>query len=304
MSALDEIWSGHPGRSTFELVISAGARVVGAFPPPDGYGGWSRDAIAEEVNALFVAKPHVLTMALEAGVADDDALEAYVMAAIKHHLIDQAKGTDVGKLRRRFVNVLAEDPRFVHSTMAGETWVLAEFDGAVRSGELRALHAAAARVRGVFIERLNKAGPTPGPVADALRTVTAAVLAEARGAVTAQDLARVVFDRFFPAGEPTVYLDAPRSEQIADTAPGPEAKTLANAAARALFTTLGEKEKALLPHLGKAPEERAGLLEDTGPHETEALAAAVAAKIRAAVQDDTDADDVVLALRDMCRNAP
>lgn len=145
MSAIDEIRAGQPGAATLDLVVRAGVRVVRDFPPPEGYGSWSRDAIADEVGALFVAKPRLLTKALEAQVADDDALEAYVMVAVKHHLMDLAKSTDVGKLRRRFVNVLGGDDRFVRSTGTGETWTLAAFDGQVWSGELAELRSVAAR---------------------------------------------------------------------------------------------------------------------------------------------------------------
>src|SRR5262245_42100940 len=61
------------------------------------------------------------------------------MVAIKHHLMDLAKSTDVGKRRRRFVNVLGYDERFIRSTEAGEAWALAGFDGQVWSGDLAVL---------------------------------------------------------------------------------------------------------------------------------------------------------------------
>ena len=42
-------------------------------------------------------------------------LERLLLAAIKNWLKDQAKATEVGKLRRRLENVLGDDPRFVRS---------------------------------------------------------------------------------------------------------------------------------------------------------------------------------------------
>lgn len=244
--AIDEVRASAPGEATRDLVMRAGARAVGDFPRPEGYGSWTSDAIAETVAALFEAKPFLLTEALEAGVADDDALEAYVMVALKHHLIDEAKGTDVGRLRRRFVKVLGEDNRFVRSTAAGETWMLAEFKGRTSSDELEVLRAAAARVRGVYIEKLNKGGRTREPVADALRTVAAAVLAAAGGTVSAQDLARVVFERFFPGDEALEYIDEPGAEDVADSWQGPDFEVLIDATARSVFSSLTVKEKALL----------------------------------------------------------
>lgn len=84
----------------YSLVMRAGARVVGDFPPSQGFGVWTRDAIAVTIGSLFEAKPHPLTKALDAQVADDGAIEAFLLAALKRHLIDEAKKTDVGKMCR------------------------------------------------------------------------------------------------------------------------------------------------------------------------------------------------------------
>lgn len=307
MTALEELKAGKPGPATLALVVRAASRAVRAFPPREGYGRWTEDAVAEEVSVVFEQRPYLLTKALTAGVDSDEKLEAYLRTAVANAMKDQAKSTDVGKLRRRLVNVLGSDERFVHSTAAGETWVLAEFEGRAWTGDLVPLRRAAARVRGVFIDKLNPAGPTPGPVRDALRAVAAAVLREARAAVLAQDLAHVVFDRFFPSGHPTLYLDAPGGHTIADPRPGPESAVSTAAAARALFAALDEHEKALLPHLGQTPQTRRGRLPGVGPRETEAIADALTAKIAQAVVDDTEAEQVVLALLDLldlCRESP
>lgn len=304
MGALNEIRAGVPGQATLAIVQRAAGRAVRGFPPPEGYGEWSKEAVAEEVGELFERKPALLTKALTAGVENDERLEAYLVRVFDNALKDKAKSTDIGKLRRRFENVLGSDERFIRSEAAGETWVLAEFEGSVWSGDLAALRLAAAAVRGVFIEKLNPAGPTPVSVRDALRTIAAAVLGEARGAVLAQDLARVVFERFFASGQSVVYLDAPRGENIVDQRPRPEAGMLAESAARAVFANLDHKEKALLPHLGTTPEERLGLLEGVGPHEIEAIAEALRVKLAQAVVDDAEADKVVLALLGLCRDEP
>lgn len=304
VSALEELKAGKPGSATLALVMRAAGRAVRVFPPREGYGEWTQDAIAEEVSALFERRPHLLTKALIAGVDSDEKFDAYLGTVVANALKDQAKGTDVGKLRRRFVNVLGSDERFVHSAAAGETWVLAGFEGNAWTGDLVPLRRAAAKVRGVFIEKLNPAGPTPAPVRDALRTVAAAVLGEARAAVLAQDLAHVVLERFFPSGHSTRYLDAPGGESVADQRPGPEWAVSTDAAARAVFAQLDDYERALLPHLGEAPQERLGRLEGVGPRETEAIAAALTTKIAQAVADDAEADQVVLALFDLCREAP
>lgn len=312
VSAIDEIRAGRPGGATMAVSRRAGARVVGDFPPPEGFGSWTSDAIDVVLGSLFEAKPHLLTKALIAGVADDDALEAFVLVALRRHLIDEAKSTEVGKMRRRFANVLGKDPRFVFLDSPVDLWALVEYAHTLWSDDLDVLRAAAARVRGVYIVELNRAGRTPKAVADALRAVAAEVLTEARGAVPAQDLARVVLERFFPGEQPLAYLDEPgRGEiDIADTDAAPDAEpdvdfdVSVEAAAEVVYASLSPKERALMPHLGEVPEDRAGVLEDTGPAETEALAASVLERIRRAVADDADGEQVVRALLKLCRERP
>lgn len=304
MSALEEIQAGAPGRETLDAVLHAAGRATRRFPPRAGYQAWSQDAVADEVAEMFERQPFLLTKALISGLDTDSKLQAYLVSAFGNALKDKAKATDIGKLRRRFVTVLGSDDRFVHSTAAGETWSLVELQASRWSGHLTELRSAAAEVRGVFIGRMNSAGPTPAIVRDALRTISAAVLDEACGAVPAQDLARVVFDRFFPAGPSTVSLDAAGGDEMVIDQARPEAEPLCKAAARAVFGTLDGQDKALLPYLGRPPEARLGLLEGVGPHETEAIAASLTERIRRAVINDDQAEQVVLSLLDLCRDPP
>jgi hypothetical protein len=132
------------------------------------------------------------------------------------------------------------------------------------------------------------------------------VLAEACGAVSAQDLARVIMERFFAAEQPLEYLDEPGRDEDEDAAdgPGPDFEVLIDSAAESVFGSLSVKERALVPHLGTAAAKRVGVLEDTSSQETEALAESVGEKIRRAVRDDGEAEQVVLALLGMCRERP
>lgn len=304
--AIDEVRAGAPGERTRLLVVRAGARVVGDFPPPEGFGAWTRNAIEVAFGSLFEAQPHLFTKALARGVADDGALEAFVLVSLKRHLIDEAKKTEVGKMRRRFGNVLGKDARFVFLKVPVDSWALVEFAEHVWSDDLDVLRAAAARVHGVYILELNTAGPTPKRVADPLREVAAAVLAEACGAVPAQDLARVVLERFFPNERPLEYLDEPgrHEEEFADEEPGPDFEVLIDSAAESVFASLSVQERALVPHLGATEAERVGALQDTSSRETEALVASLTEKIRRAVREGGDEEQMVLALLDLCRDRP
>lgn len=266
MNAIDEVRAGRPGELTLALVMRAGARAVGRYPPPEGFGSWTREAVEVAVGSLFEKKPHLLSKALVAGVADDEALEAFVLVALTRHLIDEAKSTEVGKMWRRFVTVLGEDARFVFADFPVDCWALVGCAESVWSGDLDVLRAAAARVRGVYITELNKAGPTRKAVVHALREVAVAVVRETAAPVPAQDLARVVLERFFPGEQPLAYLDEPGrdADELAthppgpDSEPGPDFELSVEAAAESVYASLSANERSLVPHLGEAPADRLG----------------------------------------------
>jgi hypothetical protein len=72
-----------------------------------GFRSWADgDAVDELICAMFDEN---LSLLLECAVkAHDASLERLLLAAMKNWLIDQAKATEVGKLRRRLENVLCE----------------------------------------------------------------------------------------------------------------------------------------------------------------------------------------------------
>jgi hypothetical protein len=109
---------------------------------------------------MFVEEPQlVVGCALKAH--DDASLERLLLGAIKNWLIDQAKATEVGKLRRRVQNVLSEDARFVSSKCGQLRWALTDNASTVWQGEIDRPCAAARGVHGVQITRWNTSGPTP-----------------------------------------------------------------------------------------------------------------------------------------------
>lgn len=302
MTAIDEIRVGTPGDATLGLAMRSAARVVNDFAPRAGYSGWTREALEELVASLFAAKRGLLAAALASGVTSDDALGAFLLRATRNLLIDEARETDVGKMRRRLVTLLGRDPRFVFAKVPKHTWALVEFASVVWSDDLDVLRQAAARVRGVYVTKLNTAGPTPRKVADVLRAIAAAVLGEAAGAVPAQDLARVMLERLFPGAQAPVYLGEPGGEgqEFESLEPGPGFVIEVASAAESVFAALSGNERKLVPLLGATPAERVGALDGVGPSETEALVAAVRAKVAAAVLDDEDAEHVVLVLGNLC----
>lgn len=302
MSAIEEIRAGHPGELTLAVAIRSAARATADLRPPEGFGIWSRGALEEVLSALLEEKPFIFSQALEERVADDGALEAWLLRVIRNFWIDDAKSTEVGKMRRRLPAVLRGDDRFVHLMSPTESWALVEFAAVPFSGDVEGVRRAAGQVRGLYLEKLNAGGRTPKPVADVIRGVIAAVLTDEAGAVPAQVLAQLVLERLFPAAAPVKYLneDSEPEESFTDVGPGPDFQVLIDTAARSVFASLSQAERDLVPFLGLEPGERVGVLPGVGANETEALVASVMVKIRWATRDDEDFREVVAALLHMC----
>ncbi|MBK6873556.1 MAG: hypothetical protein IPJ14_07850 [Kineosporiaceae bacterium] len=297
--------SGECGPGTLALLRRLGAQVVGtsSFPPPDGHRHWDADAVDDLLADMFArsGRPFLLGCFLKA--TDDASLERLLLASIRNHLIDQAKTTNRGKLRRRLDGLLSKDTRFARGSVGGSAgWAVQGTIGSPWQGDVEDLHRAAASVRGVAVWRWNESGPTPRATVNALVTVAHAVLTAAGGVVRDEDLARVIEGRFALLAPPiTTALsgDDAWADPPAPAEDGPEALTVAEIQAEELWDSLSASERALLPHLGAPAEQLAAVLE-TGPKTANAIAAGLAEKLRTAVSDEELVEDVIAFLLRRC----
>lgn len=139
-------------------------------------------------------------------------------------------------------------------------------------------------------------GPTPRPAQEALVTVAAAVLAEAAGAVRAEDLAKVLLERFrheiAPESVVTLSLDD-AEEHPARINQEPE-QALAGVSADQLWVSLTGEQRAIVPYL-TTPEHAPAAL-GIGPKEAAAWRAQIIEHVRLATVDDPQAETVVISL--------
>lgn len=305
-SAYEELQTGGWGPVSFELLrrLVHQVRRAYGFPPPKDHAQWSDDAAYEVVLAMVTDKgPEFLTRCYTLAV-DDASLERLLLTSIKHYLIDEAKKTPRGKLRRRIARLMAEDTAYRKSKGSPPRWALADHaDGAVWQGELDDLIAQAALVRGVGITRWNHSGPTPKRTVHALKTILLRVLQHAQGAVREEDLAKVLEARFellAPAGVTPLFADEGSAAVIvelhaATTAPDP---TGAEGAAEDIWQRLSPNERLLLPHIDDDVHYVAQLLEIRQDH-----AAVVLSSLKAMLRDALPADErpaVMAALLQRC----
>lgn len=305
MSAFDEIGrrADAGGPETIRLLRELGAQVTrtSSFPPPSEHATWSAAAVDDLLADMFSQehRSRVFVLACYTQATDQGSLERLILQSIRNFLIDQAKGTERGKLRRRLDNLLSKDSRFIRPPdLKGiRAWALLNRLFGLWQGNLDTLHAAAARVRGHQVLRWNSAGKTPRQTVIALTAVCHGVIDHADGSVRDEDLAKVVEQRFALLAPP-VFVEMPDGSSAAAAAravSGDELWTNLGVQTRAeeLCAMLSLEERALLPVLGSSMDERRAAT-GLGRAATQALGDALADRLRLATVDDEDREGIVL----------
>ncbi|MFF4978272.1 hypothetical protein [Streptomyces sp. NPDC001083] len=302
---------GQLGPETFELLrrLVHQVRRSSGFPPPEGYEEWNDDAAYDVITAMLTREGtgQQFVTSCFALAADDASLERLFLTSIKNFLIDEAKKTPRGKLRRRIARLMGADVSFHRMLGPPPRWALSEPpEGAVWQGDLDDLVAEAWRVRGVGITRWNRSGPTPVQTVHALMTILVQVLRHARGAVREEDLAKVLesrFDLLSPARFTPLYADdgalaAPVEVNTAEADPAG-----AVGAAADIWQRLTANERLLLPYLDEDAHHAAQLLE-IGQAQAGAVLAGLKAKLLLALSQDSDREAVMGALLRRCADPP
>ncbi|KIF67351.1 hypothetical protein HY68_36210 [Streptomyces sp. AcH 505] len=305
--------SGELGGQTLELLRRLGRQVTrtSSFPPPQVHGHWSDDAVDDLLTDMLsrqgAGQRFFMTCFFKA--VDEASLERLFLTSIRNFLIDQAKMTDRGKLRRRFSARLAADDRFWKVPGPSPRWTLTSRpDGAVWQGGLDELVEVAWRVRGVGITRWNHSGPTPAGTVHALMTVLTAILEHAEGSVREEDLARALEARFellAPAQFVALHTDDGTLRDPTTSAQIPPGTVPGESEAQAgeIWSSLSRDERILLPYLGQRPDE-AALLLGTGPVQATAVLEGLRERLRLALSDDDQQIAVMGALLRRCEDPP
>ncbi|MBW3702598.1 MULTISPECIES: hypothetical protein [Streptomyces] len=308
-SAYEELQTGGLGPATFELLrrLVHQVRRGTGFPPPEGHTAWSDDAAYDVISAMLSREGagQRFVTACFTQAADEASLERLFLTSIKNFLIDEAKKTPRGKLRRRIARLMGEDAAYRKLKGSPPRWALADHvEGAVWQGDLDDLIAQAAQVKGVGITRWNHAGPTPRQTVHALKTVLLSVLRYAQGAVREEDLAKVLearFDLLEPARFTALYADegtvAETVEQhAAAAAPDP---TGVEGVAEDIWQRLTPNDRLLLPCIDEDAHHAAQLLEIRQGHAA-AVLSNLKTMLRNALSADIDPHAVMAALLRRC----
>ena len=250
---------GHFGPVTVRLLLTILRRQLPAFPvlrPASGRFGDGIDDLAQE---FFAAKGQAVTTQLLLEATDDGAVAALLTVSVRNFLIDQARRTDAGALRRRLGTVLASDSRFeqvLAGTPGAGRWRLAGSPAGVYAGALAPLAAAANTVE-ISVARWNSSRRAPIPTEE-LAALLEAVLAAAGGGVEIALLSHVVARRV-PELIAAADVSLPEFDdgEIADSAQlAPEAQAEIRAASLDLLAQMTAAERRLVPVLTASAAEQ------------------------------------------------
>ena len=274
------------------------------YPWPEDFDSWSDEAVQDLANRVYERKDSTkdkgLALKIFEKARDQGSLERLLLATIENVLIDEAKATETGKLRRRLVGVLGKDARFVHVPHPEECWALQGRPQHMWQGDRDVLVQAALRVQGYEIRSWNTAGPTAAPVATALREVSHGVLMEADAAVRAQELAVILRVRFVyiaPLNASSLSALPAEAAPVTKEIDCPEDVVILDITADAIWATLTPTERMVVAHIGEENPEEWARSCSLRPRQAAVVEAVLIAKLQAAVVGEERAKDLILELR-------
>lgn len=271
-----------------------------SYPHPEGHDQWTDTAVQELANNVYARKKgKSLALKILEKARDQKSLELLLLTTIENVLIDEAKKTETGKLRRRLVGVLGKDGRFTRVTTPEDCWSLAGRPQEMWQGDREELVQAALSVRGHAIWSWNTAGPTPGPIATALRDVSFGVLDAAGGAVRDQELAALLRARFVhiaPLKAVSLTAIQPDAAPVNVNSDDPEDVVVLEMSVDDIWHTLSPTERLVIGYIGGDPKDWARAC-GLRPRTAAVVADVVIEKLKVEVVGDDRADEIIRELR-------
>jgi hypothetical protein len=267
---------------------------------------------------FFVAKITALTAMLLAQATSDESFGKLVRRTVRNWMIDRARTTGTGPLRRSIEKILAETPQF-ECVPAGQEgagrWRLAHTHGPPWGGDPDSLVAVAWAVPDVRVPIWSQ-GTRRAPIADrpSIVSILEAILQAAAGSLETAQLVHVFARRFAAAMDP-IEVPLPEHQDdddedgagtdVPSEAPGPEDLVIAEsmaaeaaAAANEIVERLSDDERAIVSIIDDpaAVMQRLGRARSQSAEFTRRLKA----KIRELAGTGEDRDEIVRAVIAIC----
>lgn len=263
------------------------------------------------MQEFLVDRIKPLTAALLSQAMGDDSLAKLLRTSIKNWLIDRARETGIGHIRRTIEKVLSAAPDFerVADGEAGAgRWRMTGTDAQPWAGRLDDLTAAAWSTRDVRIPKWSST-TRRAPLADreSLIAIIRAVLSRAAGSVEIAHLVTVFANRFAAALDPRLASidDDDNPIDVTAAALDPEETLIADEVASDVATAAAEigsrltnTEREIAPILHDSAAIRLKL--GKGRTQSAAFAARLKAKIRELAGTSADAEEMVREVVALC----
>lgn len=217
--------------------------------------GWDRDAVEDLASEFFVQRVDKLTAEMVTIGVTAQVVGKVARRWVRNFLIDRARGTPLGRIRRKLEeDMLGQYPEFLQVPVGEEgagRWYLAGQPSYPYGGDFTPLIDAAYAVPGV--KAIRWSGPRHPPLTSdaSLRAIVAAVFIAARGSLEVAQLVHVVAQRFPAAAEPedtTIGDDTfERVTQVGKDDPGFALGI--GESIREVYDQLSPSQRALVPYL-------------------------------------------------------
>jgi hypothetical protein len=230
-----------------------------------GRPGWTEDDRWEWTQEFFAAKGPSVTAGVLAQTTDVASMGRYLRRAVRHFLVDRARQTPRGAVRRKVEDLLAASPEFGQvpdRTPGAGRWQLAGAPRPPYGGGLQPLVAAAYAVPGVEVVRWSGTRRAPLASDESLTAILRAVLETADGCLEVAQLTAVLLERFPAAVEyaDPALDDGGVDEAAAPAADGPDVMVEVSDRGREVYEQLSASQRALLPHLDAPIGEQATVI--------------------------------------------
>lgn len=294
----------HFGQHGLRLLFELTSQELRHFPVLLEGRTMRTDDVWEWTQEFFSEKGPAVTAGVLAQAGDVASMGRYLRGALRHFLVDRARTTPRGAVRRKLEDLLAATPDFVRvpeRTPGAGLWQLRGAPTTPFGGDLKLLVAAAYAVPGVEVVRWS--GPRRAPLASdhSLAAIVQAVLTAAEGSMDVASLTAVLLQRFPAAAE---HGDAVLDERVLEYAAAPYVErpdVAVDVAHRAeeVYEQLSPSQRALLPHLDGGATEQATVL-GLGRSQTYVATSQLRALLIHLVPDDELRAGVVSAVQQSC----
>ncbi|MGH3567109.1 MAG: hypothetical protein ACRDRH_13975 [Pseudonocardia sp.] len=296
---------GHLGQQGLLLLAEIVRQELWRFPVLLAPGArWTDELVTEWVHDFFVAKGKAVTVALLAQTVDEASMGRYLRKAVRHFLVDAARNTDLGAIRRKAEDLLATSPAFERvpaGAVGAGRWHLAGQDVPPHGRDLAPLVAAAYAVPGVRAVRWTGRRRAPLASDESLVAILRSVLTAAAGSVEIGELTSVLARRF-----PTAVniADATLEEHtfvqaVVPLEDRPDVAFEVTASAAEVYEQLSPSQRALLPHLDAPIGDRSEVL-GLGRSQTSLMTAQLRRVLGELIPADEVREDVTMELYRLC----